>query len=384
MPDCPALLQLALAGGPVRPRRALLQAFGGDAAAALRAGPGAWREAGLQPAQISRLRPPDDAARRDLARACRWLDAPGHHLLGCMDADFPPLLAQTPHPPLALFVAGEPGHLWHPQIAIVGSRAATSGGLDNARQFAGALARAGFAITSGLAAGIDAAAHGAALDAGGLTIAVIATGPDRTYPLAHQALQARIAQHGCVVSEYPPGVPPLRSHFPARNRLIAGLALGTLVIEAGERSGALISARLAAEAGREVFAVPGSIHNPQARGCHRLLRQGACLASDANEVGAALGALATGLGAALRQRLRAGVAHVPEPEQAHGDPCPDAAPSDPEHHKLWSALGHDPSPMDALVERTGLTVAQLSPMLLALELEGRVAVEHGRYTRKSA
>ena len=376
MPISPtqALLRLVLAGGRITPRRRLLARFDGNAEAALHAGPGEWTEAGLSEAQAAALQKPS-AGRAAEDRALRWLECPGHHLVGWADADYPPLLREIASPPLALFVDGEPGRLWHPQLAIVGSRAATAGGRENARRFAGEIAAAGFAITSGLAEGIDAAAHAGALDAiDGLTLAIVGTGPDRAYPVVHAELRDAIAQRGAIISEHPPGTPPLRRHFPARNRLVAGLTLGTLVIEAAERSGALISARMAADAGREVLALPGSIHNPMARGCHRLIRDGAQLVETPAEVLEVLIRACPSLSETLHARLDAPI----DPVQAEG-PEPPA-----DHQTLWSALGHDPIPMDGLVARTGLTVAELSPMLLALELQGRLAVEHGRYTRKSA
>ena len=376
MPISPtqALLRLVLAGGRITPRRRLLARFDGNAEAALHAGPGEWTEAGLSEAQAAALQKPS-AGRAAEDRALHWLECPGHHLVGWADADYPPLLREIASPPLALFVDGEPGRLWHPQLAIVGSRAATAGGRENARRFAGEIAAAGFAITSGLAEGIDAAAHAGALDAiDGLTLAIVGTGPERAYPVVHAELRDAIAQRGAIISEHPPGTPPLRRHFPARNRLVAGLTLGTLVIEAAERSGALISARMAADAGREVLALPGSIHNPMARGCHRLIRDGAQLVETPAEVLEVLIRACPSLSETLHARLDAPI----HPVQAEG-PEPPA-----DHQTLWSALGHDPIPMDGLVARTGLTVAELSPMLLALELQGRLAVEHGRYTRKSA
>ena len=287
MPMSPrhALLRLCLAGGRLGPRRRLLQAHGHDAPAALAAAPRHWREAGLTPAQTERLQGRDAGTLALEARTLAWLDAPGHHLGGWGDADYPPQLHDIASPPLALYIDGDPAMLWRPQIAIVGSRNATHGGQDNARSFAKALAEAGLAITSGLAAGIDAAAHQGALAAAwGVTLAVVGTGPDRPYPSTHADLRDRISLRGAVVSEHPPGTAPLRRHFPARNRLVAGLSLATLVVEAAERSGALISARMAAEAGREVFALPGSIHNPLARGCHQLLRDGAQLAQSPDDL----------------------------------------------------------------------------------------------------
>ena len=375
--DLDALLQLVLAGGGVAARRRLLDTHGSPAEA-LAAGAKNWRTHGLDDSQIRALNVPACDA---LARSRGWLADSGHHLLGWHDRDYPPLLRRIASPPLALFVAGDPALLWHPSVALVGSRLPTAGGRDNGYDFAHALARSGLCIASGLAAGIDTAAHEGALAAGGLTVAVLGTGPDVAFPRANAGLLQRVAAHGVVVSEHPPGTGPRREHFPSRNRILAGLSLGTLVIEAAERSGALITARLAGEAGREVFALPASIHNPLGRGCHRLIREGVALVERADEVVAALAPLAGELAEALRGRLSAptspagDVAAAPAANPA----CPDAA-----YQNLWLALGHDPTGMDRLVSRTGLTTAELSSMLLVMELEGRVVVQHGRYTRKSS
>jgi len=244
--------------------------------------------------------------------------------------------------------------------------------------FAAASVRSGLAVTSGLAAGIDGAAHRTALDAGGLTVAVLGTGIDIPYPARHADLHREIERHGVLVSEYPPGTPPRRGHFPARNRIIAGLALGTLVIEAALRSGALITARLAAESGREVFAIPGSIHNPMARGCHRLIRQGAALVEDAGEIIESLAPLAAQLGQHLHERLHADSAAVAMPAAT-----PAQEPVHAEARRIWQALGHDPVTLEHLAQRTRLTVATLSSALLMLELDGWITSAHGRYARKS-
>jgi DNA processing protein len=350
--------------------RELLQRHG-SALAAVEAGPAAWRTAGLPAAAITALQQSDDARHEaDLA----WLDGRDHHLLTCDSADFPALLARSPHAPAALFVVGSPTALWQPQIGIVGIRNPTEGGRANAADFAATLSRAGLAITSGLAEGIDTAAHAATVDAGGTTVAVMGTGPDRIYPAGQQPLARRIvAAGGALVSELPPGTGAQREHFPRRNRIIAGLSLGVLVVEAAQRSGALITARQAAEAGREVFAIPGSIHNPLARGCHRLIREGVALVETAQEIVDALGPMARELGAALRLRL------APDNTTEHAAGARD----DPERTLLWRALGHDPVGMDQLASRTGLTVPVLSSMLLHMELEGRVSVANGRYARRS-
>ena len=305
-----------------------------------------------------------------------WLQPAGRRLLGWNDPDYPAMLRRSPAPPALLFVAGDPSLLWHPQVAVVGSRRPTPAGAARARQFARAFGSAGWVVTSGLAQGIDTAAHQGAL-AVGRTVAVVGTGLDVAYPAENAALMQRIAVEGAVVSEHPPGTPALPSHFPSRNRIIAGLSLGTLVVEAAMRSGALISARLAAEAGREVFALPGSVDNPMARGCHRLIRDGAGLVESPAEVLQALGPVAADLAQALRGRL-GDATDPPAAQSAPGQP-----PGDEDHNRLWSALGHDPTGMDSLAERTGLTVAALSSMLLIMELEGRVAADNGRYSRRS-
>ena len=364
------LLRLLLSGAPTSGLRRLLDSHG-TAQAAVVAGARDWASHGLTAPVCNAIRTPDAAALRN---AAEWLQAPGHHLLGWRDAEYPPLLRRIASPPAMLFVAGDPTQLWRPAVAIVGSRTATAGGCTNAGQFARQLAKAGLCIASGLAAGIDAAAHSATLEAGGVTVAVLGTGPDIAYPARHQTLLERIAATGAVVSEHPPGTGPLRQHFPSRNRILAGLSLGTLVIEAALRSGALITAHQAIDAGREVFAVPGSIHNPMVRGCHRLIREGATLVETPQEVIDALTPLVLDLARALQGELCA-------------SPLPSVAPAQSpllaqtNYNRLWQALGHDPTGMDALEERTGLTVAELSAMLLTLELEGHVAAEHGRYCR---
>ncbi len=366
-----ALLTLILAGSSLRPRHALMRSRP-SVAAALHAGPVAWRQAGCTPAQQRMLAAPDAAA---LAAARRWLEQPHHHLLTFDDERFPPSLRDIPEPPLALFVQGDPMHLWRPAVAVVGSRSPTPSGRALATEFSTAFTGAGLCVTSGLAAGVDAAAHMAALQAGGITVAVVGNGPDIIYPPHHGQLQASVASHGALASEYLPGTPARPAHFPARNRLVAGLSLVTVVIEAANRSGALITARLAAEAGREVCALPGSVRNPRAAGCHRLIREGAALVESPQEVldliapalASTLPALQTRLGAPTEQRRRARL--------------PPAMASDPDYQRLWKVLDDDPTPADSLITRSGLTAARLSSMLLAMELAGIVVCEHGRYCR---
>ncbi|TVS10423.1 MAG: DNA-protecting protein DprA [Wenzhouxiangella sp.] len=332
------------------------------------------REFGLSPAQIRGLREPDRDARQ---RCRRWLADDHHHLVTLEDAYYPPLLKDIADPPPALFVAGQPECLLKPQLAIVGSRNASPGGLAHARSFSATLARTGLVITSGLAAGVDATAHEACLDAGGSTIAVAGTGLDRVYPARHRELAHRIMAQGALVSLFPPGTEPRPGNFPVRNRIISGMSLGTLVVEAGLRSGSLITARLASEQGREVFAIPGSVHNPLARGCHRLIRDGATLVETAEDVAVELKPLAGQLAQALTALLE-------DDRRAHLDTGANTPHIrlDPEYERLLEAVGFDPTPVDEIIRRSQLTAAAVSSMLLMLELEGHVAAHAGgRYSR---
>ena len=355
--------------------RELLTAHG-DAQAALMAARRGAHERAREAACRDWLHAPD-RARIDADLA--WLAEPDHELLRCDQTDFPALLDEIPSPPAALFVAGDAGALWQPQLAVVGSRSASHGGLANAAAFARTLAGAGFAITSGLAEGIDGAAHAAALDAGGATVAVLGTGADLVYPARHRELAARIiAGGGALVSEFPLATPPHPTHFPRRNRIIAGLALGTLVVEASLRSGSLLTARNAVESGREVFAIPGSIHTPLARGCPQLIRGGARLVETADEIVAELAPLARRLGASLRERL------APAQAAATAMPQPPAPPhaDDPDYARLFAALGEDALGIDELAARSALPVASIASMLLMLELEGEVIAGSGGYARR--
>lgn len=327
--------------------------------------------AGHLPSDTRRWLQGPDAGRLDQDLA--WLAQPGHRLMLYTDEDFPPLLEAIPQPPAALFVAGDASLLLRPQVAIVGARAATLSGCSHARAFAQALGQAGFVITSGMADGIDGAAHRAALDAGEPSVAVVGTGLDRVYPAKHHALARRLAAEGAMVSEFPPATAARADHFPRRNRLIAGLSLGTLVVEAGLDSGSLITARLAAEQGREVFALPGSIHNPLAQGCHRLIRDGARLVETAAEIVDLLAPAAVALGRELAMRLESPAIAA----------CDALAPVvDASGQVLLQALGHGPVALDALAAATGKAVAELAAGLLELELAGRVeALPGNRYQR---
>lgn len=311
----------------------------------------------------------DEQARR----TGEWLAAaPARHLLSLGDAHYPGSLLDLADPPLLLFAEGDLSLLRAPALAVVGSRHATAQGLDHARDFSRALSTSGVTIVSGLARGIDAAAHEGAVDgqlllapAGrpGGTIAVVGTGLDQVYPKAHARLAHTIAARGLMLSEFPLGTPPLRGNFPKRNRLVAALSRGTLVVEAAVQSGSLITARLAAELGRDVMAIPGSIHAPQARGCHALIKQGARLVETADEVLEELGLGALTRGAAVGAAL--GAASAPTDESSAAAPSEDDA--------LLSAMGHDPVSQEALSARTGLGPAELGARLLELELMGEVA-----------
>jgi len=306
-----------------------------------------------------------------------WLSHPDHHLLSWDDDAYPALLRRIDGPPAALFLDGDPGCLWQPQIAIIGSRNPTAGGLDHARDFTTTLARQGMTITSGLASGIDSAAHTACLDAGAQTIAVNGTGLDLVYPASSRAVAERVRSQGVMISELPLGSPPRRQHFPSRNRIISGLSLAVLVIEAGLNSGTLITARKAAEQGREVFALPGSLHNPMAKGCHRLIREGARLVETTADIMQELGPVAAQLQMEIRQRLE------PSPEAGKTTVgSKESLLDDADYSILWEVLGYDPMPVDTLVERSGLSAREVSSMLLLMELKGLVKKQgSGRYFR---
>lgn len=315
------------------------------------------------------LQPPSADTQRLVEATLRWLEQPGHTVMALGQPGYPELLASIPDPPLLLYIKGCPALLAGPALAIVGSRNASTQGKANAQAFAEALSHAGLAIVSGLALGVDAAAHEGALKGAGGTIAVIGTGPDLVYPARNRALCERIAADGCIVSEYPVGTPPLPSNFPKRNRIISGLAAGVLVVEAAAQSGSLITARQAAEQGREVFAIPGSIHAALSKGCHLLIREGAKLVDGAADVLEAMawsplaGRRPLPAQAAARADADADTdadADAAEPHAAAGDAL------------LLAALGHDPVEPDVLLALVGGTPGALNTRLLLLELAGAV------------
>lgn len=337
--------------GPRRQRQ-LLAAFE-TASAALSAPASAWRALGLSAETVEARRLPE--IRERALHALRWLDGPGRQLRLFDQPDYPALLGELADAPPLLFVEGDAALLDAPQLALVGSRRASAPGLANARRFAGELARAGFVVTSGLALGIDGAAHQGALDVGGRTLAVLGTGLEVLYPRRHAGLAAQILEcGGALVSELLPDAPPLAQHFPRRNRIISGLSLGVLVVEAGLQSGSLITARLAAEQGREVWAIPGSIHHPGARGCHQLLREGAGLVESVADI---------------LESLRGWQAVAPAPRTEPGKPGRD----DP----LIAQLLAGPQSSEALAAALGWPLPKVLATLTEYEVEGRIAAEHG-------
>jgi len=309
--------------------------------------------------QISRVVEPEVAtafargAEQSLvARTSEWLQGADRHLIALGDVQYPPQLLELEGPPTVFYAIGNPEWLRRPAIGVVGSRNATSQGIADAESFSRALSAAGLTIVSGLAHGIDAAAHRGGLHEAGSTVAVMGTGPDRVYPRANEALAREIVAHGCLVSEFPLGTRPAAGNFPRRNRLISGLARAVLVVQAAEESGSLITARLAAEQGRDVFALPGSIHSPLAKGCHKLIKEGAKLVDDVDDILSELGVAP-----------RAGLKRAPAPS-----------------HFLLAAMGFDALTVDEILARTGTTFASIAVELSALEIDGRIeALAGGRY-----
>lgn len=335
---------------------ALLKAF--DGPPAILAATRAQLERVVDAESVTALTAPMDP--EALARTRDWLGVPGNDLLTWDDDDYPAALLELGFAPPVLFFRGQPAILNHPALAIVGSRSASAQGMDNARSFARALSDAGLTIVSGLALGVDAAAHEGALAGASSTVAVVGTGLDRVYPARNRDLAHAIAERGALLSEFVPGTPPRAMNFPRRNRLISGMARGVLVVEAALHSGSLITARYAGEQGREVFAIPGSIHSPLAKGCHRLIREGAKLVETAEHVLEELG-MAAGAGA-----LQSGTA---------APMCPG--------HPLLVALAGDPADFDTLVARTGLSADEVAAELTGLELAGQVESRPGgRWQRR--
>ena len=366
-PPDPWLRIAATPGMTATAARRLIEALG-DVRTIFRATPGRLASLGLSPEVAGKLL---DEANPGLIAALQWMEERDEHrFVSPEDRSYPSRLRELPDPPAGLFVHGRTDVLEDPMIAMVGSRNPSPGGLENAFEFASYLSRCGLAIVSGLALGVDGGAHRGALAGGSPTVAVCGNGLDRIYPPQHRDLAAAIARNGAVVSEFPPGVPPRRENFPRRNRIISGLSLGVLVVEAGLRSGSLITARLAGEQGREVFAIPGSIHNPMTKGCHLLIKQGAKLVESAEDILAE-----------LRSVIDLGSA--PANQALSGDEASDEGLA-PEYVDFLELCGHDPFSVDQMVARTKLTSAEVSSMLLILELQGFVeSGPGGRYSRTS-
>jgi len=313
----------------------------------------------------------NDSATPDL----EWLNAADNHYIITLDcAEYPALLKQTDNPPSLLYVHGNLSIINDPQLAIVGSRNPTQSGMTSAYDFAKHLGQMGLCITSGLALGIDGSAHQGALDAGAPTIAIIATGIDRVYPAKHRNLAHQIVEGGAIISEFPIGTQPRSGNFPRRNRIISGLAYGTLVVEAALKSGSLITARLASEQGREVFAIPGSIHNPLAKGCHQLIRQGAKLVETAQDILEEM--------SAVIDLSQIDSAIIKDDIEDNSEGAANTSNVDPEHQILLEKMGYDPVPIDQLVDRTGFKPESIAAMLLILELQNQVSSNGGgTYTR---
>ncbi|HTJ97744.1 MAG TPA: DNA-processing protein DprA [Rhodocyclaceae bacterium] len=357
--DLAAWLRLTFAPGiGGQAQRALLQAFGLPPAIFKAGGSEIRNVIGDKLAEVLASYDAD----AEIDGALEWANTPGNHLITLADPAYPPALLETTDPPILLYAKGNIELLQNPMLAVVGSRNATRQGELDAESFSKHLAAAGLTIVSGMALGIDAAAHRGGLQHPASTIAVIGTGIDRIYPARNDKLAHEIADKGLIISEFALGMGPLSNNFPRRNRIIAGLGRGCLVVEAAERSGSLITARLAAEIGRDVFAIPGSIHSSLAHGCHKLIRQGAKLVETAHDV--------------LEELAWEDVVH-PIPHLNLESP-----PANKEELNVINALGAAPCDLESLVERTGLTPDALLAMLLPMELDGLIAsLPGGRYQK---
>ena len=408
-----AWLRLALAPG-LKPAalRLLLGAFGLPKAIFDQA-PEALAEIAGEAAARAALAPTGPEFDAQLDAVLAWREQPGNHVVTLDDPAYPPALLTMPDPPPLLYIKGRLNLLHTRAVALVGSRSATPQGIEDAERFARELSVAGVTVVSGLALGIDGAAHRGGLEGIGGTVAVIGTGADLVYPAAHHALARQIAVQGAILSEWPLGTPARAANFPQRNRLIAGLVSGVVIVEAAMRSGSLITARLANEMGRDIFALPGSIHAPLSRGCHRIIKQGAKLVETPDEVleelgfarrvapraasGSALAALwggddsrySTAAGGAAKDRpelaaTQTAAASPADPAAASARDMPPRPPVDPEAQRLLAALGHSPTTLEILATRTEMEDAALQTTLLQLELAGQVSVlPGGRFMRTS-
>lgn len=344
----------------------LLDAFG-SAEAALNASASQLSGLTIKAETLSALR---NNEAPDITADLNWCTENDHHIITLFDERYPEQLKDLSDAPPLLYVRGDPDYLQQPQLAMVGSRNPTAAGRNTAKEFARHLSNVGITITSGLASGIDGASHEGALHGLAGTIAVVAHGLDIVYPAQHQKLAQAISENGAVVSEMPIGTQPLRGLFPRRNRLISAFSLGTLVVEAAQKSGSLITARFALEQNREVFAIPGSIHNPMARGCHQLIRQGAKLVESADDI---------------LEELRLPAAKntlypIKTDSNIHENPEDSHKTLDPDHQKLLKCLAYEPASIDELVTASGFKAAEIASMLLILELEEIIVCQDGRYT----
>lgn len=371
--DLPHRLRLLRCNLPQDSLRSLLDSFA-SVSAIFDASSSQLAACGLSPQQIERLNQPYEA---DVERDLAWLDNPGHGILFQDSTSYPPQLLQIDNPPFALFYIGDADYLSQPQLAMVGSRTPTAAGSKIAEDFAEHLSQAGITITSGLAYGIDTASHQGALRGIAGSVAVVANGLHTIYPKANTALAQRISRNGCIVSECPIGSAAHKGMFPQRNRIISGLSIGTLVVEAALKSGSLITSRHAMEQGREVFAIPGSIHNPLSKGCHRLIKSGAKLVESAADILEEVFPLVNS------NSIRHTSAAEPSPEttglneqQAHTE-------LDPAYQTLLKHMEFEPVAIDELVERSNLGASEIASMLLILELQGQVVSQNGLYSRTS-
>ena len=350
------------------------------------------RAAGLNAAQIRALESVDEASngtaleadtqvgmQADIQADIDWLQQAEHHIVTIRDPLYPQAMRDLADAPILLYVRGDPDYLSRPQLAMVGSRNPTAAGRATAREFAMHLSQTGITITSGLAAGIDGAAHTGALQGIAGTIAVVAHGLDIIYPARHQQLAQQISECGAIISEMPLGTTPLPGLFPRRNRLISAMSLGTLVVEAAKNSGSLITARYAMEQNREVFAIPGSIHNPMARGCHQLIRDGAKLVETADDILEEISALLPSVLENSSHDKAETATKQGQDDQQSGSERRLAL--DPDHQKLLKCLAYEPASIDELVDRSGFKAAEVASMLLILELQGTIVCQDGRYTR---
>ncbi len=334
--------------------------------AVLACGRATLRNFGLSDVSINSLISPD---LKLIDSILAWLQQPAHHLITCLDDDYPELLKSIYAPPVILYAIGQRAVLGHPHFAIVGSRNPTTGGKRLAEEFAAELSLAGLTICSGLALGIDYHSHVGALKAGSVTVAVLGNGLNSIYPARHKKIASQIIETGLLLSEYPPDTKPSPGNFPRRNRIISGMSTGVLVVEAAKKSGSLITANYALEQGREVFAIPGSIHNPLARGNHSLIKQGAKLVETVADIITELSPIAN---------IVLNKPHTPGYDQQQHNAL------EPDYQLLLDSMGYDPMTVDKVVTLTGLTVDVVSSMLLILELQGRIeSQQDGKYCRCS-